>query len=87
METEIMDLRGLDSKTWAMVDMGEEAPGKATPISIKTFLTEAESTLEVKISHRSMVLVLEDTAQETLKVLGTKDHLQIKRVSMVVGIV
>jgi hypothetical protein len=70
-----------------MVAKAEEAPGKAIPISTKTFLTEAESTLEAKISNRSMVLVLEVMAQETLKVMGTKDHLLIKRVSTVVGIV
>jgi hypothetical protein len=60
-----------------------EAPGAATLISIKTFLTEAESKSADMANPRSMVLDQEAMAPVTSRVLAIKDLRQTQRDSMV----
>ena len=88
-ETEIMDHREADSRTWEMEGMGEAEPDRATLISIRTFLTEAELTWEVAtISHRlTLLLEHEGTELESSEASDIKDHLQTQRVRTVVGTV
>ena len=81
-ETEIMDRREADSRTWETEAMGEVEPDRATPISTRTFLTEAELTWEVAtISHILTVLLEHEGMElESSEASDIKDHLQTQRV-------
>ena len=82
--TETTALREAGLKTSPAEAMGEGVQGRATPTSIKTFLTVVELMLAAIIIPREMSLVQEDMEQESSKALAIKGLNLTKRVSMAV---